>query len=83
MSRDCPGVSTSSGPGKEVAYHGAGGGTSVGYKSNSQQHSPQSRVSAQPPSAPVSHFSQDPTGPQPNSPPLRINIYGQVSNFIL
>ncbi|KAK0161403.1 hypothetical protein PV327_009877 [Microctonus hyperodae] len=75
---DCPGVSTSSGPaGKEVSYHGAVGGSNVGYKPNSQQHSPQPRVSSQPQSAPSSHFSQDSSGPQPNSPPLRINICGQ------
>ncbi|XP_024944477.1 RING finger protein 44 isoform X2 [Cephus cinctus] len=67
---DCPGVGTSSGPaGKEVSYHGAVGGSGVGYKPT-PQHSPQSR-------GPPSLFNQEPTGPPANSPPLHINICGQ------
>jgi hypothetical protein len=69
--RDCPGVGTSSGPaGKEVSYHGNVGGTSVGYKPP-PQHSPQTR-------GPPPHFPQEPVGPPANSPPLHINICGQV-----
>lgn len=70
--RDCPGVGTSSGPaGKEVSYHGNVGGSSVGYKPP-PQHSPQTR-------GPPSHFPQESVGPPANSPPLHINICGQVS----
>lgn len=69
--RDCPGVGTSSGPaGKEVSYHGNVGGSSVGYKPPPQHGSPQTRGP---------HFPQEPVvGSQANSPPLRINICGQV-----
>lgn len=70
--RDCPGVGTSSGPnGKEVSYHGNVGGSSVGYKPP-PQHSPQSR-------GPPAHFPQESVGLPANSPPLHINICGQVS----
>lgn len=70
--RDCPGVGTSTGPnGKEVSYHGNVGGSSVGYKPP-PQHSPQSR-------GPPTHFPQESVGPPANSPPLHINICGQVS----
>lgn len=70
--RDCPGVGTSSGPaGKEVSYHGNVGGSSVGYKPP-PQHSPQTR-------GPPPHFPQESVGPPANSPPLHINICGQVS----
>lgn len=69
--RDCPGVGTSSGSGKEVSYHGNVGGTSVGYKPP-PQHSPQTR-------GPSPHFPQEPVGPPANSPPLHINICGQVN----
>lgn len=72
ISRDCPGVGTSSGPnGKEVSYHGNVGGSSVGYKPP-PQHSPQSR-------GPPAHFPQESVSPPANSPPLHINICGQVS----
>lgn len=75
--RDCPGVGTSSGSaGKEVSYHGAVGGSGVGYKAT-PQHSSQSR-------GPPPHFPQElPTGPPANSPPLHINICGQVHFFLL
>jgi len=70
--RDCPGVGTSSGPaGKEISYHGNVGGTSVGYKPQ-PQHSPQTR-------GPPPHFPQESVGPPANSPPLHINICGQVN----
>lgn len=72
LCRDCPGVGTSSGPaGKEVSYHGNVGSTSVGYKPP-PQHSPQTR-------GPSPHFPQEPVGPPANSPPLHINICGQVN----
>lgn len=73
--RDCPGVGTSSGPaGKEVSYHGNVGGSSVGYKPP-QHGSPQTR-------GPPPHFPQEPVvGPQANSPPLHINICGQVNAY--
>lgn len=65
-------MGTSSGPaGKEVSYHGAVGGSSVSYKPPSQ-HSPQPRGLL-----PI--FPQEPPGSATNSPPLHINICGQVS----
>ncbi|XP_046430902.1 RING finger protein 44 isoform X2 [Neodiprion virginianus] len=67
---DCPGVATSSGPtGKEVSYHGAVGGSSVGYKPP-PQHSPQPR-------GPLPLFPQESASPATLSPPLHINICGQ------
>lgn len=79
--RDCPGVGTSSGPSAKDIYHGGVGGPSVGYKTNSQQHPQQSRVQVPIQPLPSSHFSQEPSGQQQNSPPLRLNICGQENTM--
>lgn len=67
-------MGTSSGPAGKDLYHNRVGGPSVVYKTNSQQHSQQSRG----PVPTSSHYPQESIGQQPNSPPLRLNICGQV-----
>lgn len=71
-------MGTSSGPAGKEVYHGTVGGPSAGYKVTPQQHNQQTRGQVSPQSVPSSHFSQEQSGPQANTPPLRINICGQV-----